>query len=53
MSENTVDAEKVIKGLEKVEKAINELRAILAPGVFKRVARASISFQKMRSLSSE
>ena len=41
MSEITVDAEKVIKGLEKVEKAINELRAILAPGVFKKVAPRS------------
>ena len=36
MSEITVDTEKVIKALEKVEQAVTDLRSVLAPGVFKR-----------------
>jgi len=37
MSEITVNTEKVIKALENVEKAVTDLRAVLAPGVFKKV----------------
>lgn len=36
MSEITVDAELVIKALEKIDKAYAELREVLAPGVFKK-----------------
>ncbi|MBA7625156.1 hypothetical protein ES703_32580 [subsurface metagenome] len=39
MSEITVDTEKVLKALEKIDKANAELRAILAPGVFREVPR--------------
>jgi len=36
MSEITVDTEKALRALEKVDKAMAELRAVLAPGVFKK-----------------
>jgi len=39
MSEITVDTEKALRALEKVDKAMAELRAVLAPGVFKEVTR--------------
>ena len=34
MSEITVDTEKTLKAIENIEKAVKDLRAILAPGVF-------------------
>jgi len=40
MSEITVDTEKVIKVLEKIDRDYAELRAILAPGVFKDIPRS-------------
>lgn len=37
MSKITVDAEKVIKAVDKIDKAVKELRSVLAPGVFREV----------------
>lgn len=36
MAEIVVDTEEVVKCLEKIDKAYAELRAVLAPGVFKK-----------------
>lgn len=40
MSEITVDAEKVIKAVDKIDEAVSALRRVLAPGVFKEVPRS-------------